>query len=201
MFIDSIHDCPEYDILQTKMYVFALLSTLNSKRPKKNSIWNPKPFYMGKIRGFVIQEKFIQEILDIFDGSSEDLDIHKITTKQWRDYLDAELTDNTNVPRMFDYLTRWDIIREIVKEYDVQSKTYYNGTKQLHWGNPMCLMEIPSVITDNKYGKPLFNPPLRNGFHTYVEPLYDYSQNETEQFGDNQHEHEMLLQNTLENHK
>eukprot|EP01084_Bolivina_argentea_P275588 470036_1 len=186
--IDSINDIPEYDILQTKMYIFALLSTLNSKKPKKNSVFNPKPFYMGKIRAFVIQEKFIKELLEMFDGSNDSLNIHNMSTEEWRLYLEMELTDNSNIPRMFDYLTRWDIIREIVKEYDVQSKTYYNHTKQLHWGNPMCLLEIPSAISDNKN-----KPPLRSGFHPYVDPLYDYSQDENDQKYGNQEEVEMIL--------
>merc|ERR1712232_122632 len=94
---------------------------------------------MGKIRAFMMQEQFIQELLDKFD-------IHCMSSEEWRSHLDVELIGASNSAQMFDYTIRWDIIREIVKEYDTQKKKCENEARCLQWANPLCLMEIPSIF-------------------------------------------------------
>merc|ERR1711879_1009886 len=162
-------DVPQYDVISAKQYVFALVSTLSLKQ---TSIFTPRskqPFHMGKLRSFIVRESAIREMLDFLDGSSESLDIHQMSAEQWRDYLDLDLIESdTNEHRVFDYLSRWNFLREVLKQYSLQEKTECG---QLKWANPLCSLEIPTAIEGAKDAFSLFNPPLRNALHCYVEPL------------------------------
>ena len=145
---------------KSDIYCIAILLPKCNKNNGNQNVSLLSPFWtftwqrftgLQKIRCYVTNEQSIQHILSYLNSINKS--IHEMTNDEWMQLFDAP---HDEIGTLLSY--RWMIIKQIIIQYDKQSK-FPDGT--LKWGEPMPTMELltkPWKYDENKKDELILRP-------------------------------------------